>query len=74
MPDDQEGRPQPAYAAHHWGALADDPFREIIPETPTWRRAVKRAWLRSGGTEEEFEQLFGEEVRAKLAAARRRKA
>jgi hypothetical protein len=46
------------YPSHGWGALADNPTLEIGAKGPAWIAAVRSAWLRSGGTEQSFEEMF----------------
>lgn len=64
MPDAKPSRSKPTYPTHHWGAWAVDPWEaDIVPDTPAWRSVMKHAWLRDGGTEPDFEALFGGEAK-----------
>ena len=58
MADTDEKTNKPTYAANHWGPMAPDPWAALVPVTPALRQAVKRAWLRDGGSEEDFVILF----------------
>ena len=63
MPEVKPSGSKPTYPTHHWGAWAADPWgSDIVPDTPVWRSAMKRAWLRDGGTQADFETLFGGEA------------
>ncbi len=62
MPDAPD-QPNPTYATHHWGPLADDPWQDVAPDSQVWWDAVKRAWLHSGGTEAQFQRIFNRPAR-----------
>lgn len=72
MADEPGNSSKVAYAAHHWGAMAADPWMELVPKTPAWRQAVRRAWLRDGGSETDFERIFAARPRPQHPGTNRR--
>lgn len=55
-----------AHPTHGWGGLLRDPWADIAPDNGEWATAVRRTWLRDGGSEEGFLRLFPD-LAAKLA-------
>ena len=47
----------PAYPAHDWGKLAEDPWLPIGSDSEEHRQVLRRIWLRNGGAADVFEQL-----------------
>ena len=61
MTDKSPDAGKPKYPTHHWGAWAADPWgSDIVPDTPAWTAAMKRVWIRDGGTEADFDAIFGQ--------------
>jgi hypothetical protein len=66
-------RREVTYPGHDWGALANDPWRDIVPPSAAWRDAVRRAWLRAGGSEAEYERIIRASDLAREKHGRRRR-
>lgn len=49
---------QVRHPSHSWGVFALDPALEVGATGEAWAEAVRDAWLKSGGTEELFEEMF----------------
>jgi hypothetical protein len=46
------------YPSHSWGVFARHPHLEVGATGEVWAAAVRSAWIRSGGTEQTFEEMF----------------
>lgn len=49
----------PTHLSHQWGALADNPWMQIVSPAAAvvFHKAALRAWLTDGGSAEVFEAL-----------------
>ncbi len=62
-PDVKNAVTRASYPNHQWGPWAIDPWgSDVVPDTICWRTAMKRAWLRDGGTEVGFDAAFPNEM------------
>jgi hypothetical protein len=46
------------HPSHSLGVFALDPHLEVGATGEVWAEAVRNAWMKSGGTEEAFEEMF----------------
>ncbi|HEV7600415.1 MAG TPA: hypothetical protein VGO49_09175 [Bradyrhizobium sp.] len=44
--------------SHSWGVFAQDTSLDVGASGEVWAEAVHNAWLKSGGTDETFAELF----------------
>jgi hypothetical protein len=56
----QEKSSGPKYPSDHWGGLAEDPTIRIGASGEIWISVIRDTWLRNGGTEDEFYEVFPE--------------
>ncbi len=64
-----ETKAKTRYPTHGWGALAQNPWLEIGPNSEEHREVLRRIWRRQGGDEASFDLILP--ARRKDAAPQR---